>query len=86
MTTTFPTKDAALSHGVSLLRDDKDIQPEELKRLADGSMNQLGYEFPIEIYEVENSKGAIIHLGIEDFRDGFALWLIVPDTPISLRV
>ena len=38
------------------------------------------------LYEVENSKGAIIHLGVEDFRDGFALWLIVPDTPFNTRV
>jgi len=65
---------------------DKDIKPEELKRLADRTMNQLGHEFPIEIYEVENSEGKIAHLGVENFRDGFALWLITPGTPFSIRV
>jgi len=39
-----------------------------------------------EIYEVENSEGKIAHLGVENFRDGFALWLITPGTPFSIRV
>lgn len=86
MTTTFSTKEAALQYGIHCARGKIDIEPGDLKRLEDKIMNQFGHEFPIEVYEVENDKGEKGHLGIEKFRDGFALWLITPGSPFSRRV
>lgn len=40
------------------------------------TMNQFGTEFPIEVYELENSNGVMVKIGVESFRDRFALWLI----------
>ncbi len=86
MTKTFPTKDAALSYGIFCARGYEYITPIKLKRLEDRIMKQFGHVFPIEVYEVENSEGNMTHLGVEKFRDGFALWLMTPGSPLSFRV
>lgn len=86
MTTKFDTREAALNYGILCAQGEQDIRPEDLKRLEDTTMNQFGHTFPIELYEVKNSKGEIGHLGIENFRDGYALWLLTPGSPYSVRV
>ena len=78
MTTTFPSKDAALQMGIYYARGKNDIRPKDLKQLEDITMDQFGHTFPVEVYEVENTKGEKGQLGIENFRDGYALWLISP--------
>lgn len=81
MTSKFPTKEAALHMGIYYARGQNDLEPKDLKRVDDMTINQFGHTFSVEVYEVENSKGKKGQLGIENFRDAYALWLITPEGP-----
>jgi len=39
----------------------------------------------IEVYNIKNSKGVDVKIGVGKFREGFDLWLIDPKTGYALR-
>ena len=83
MTTKFTSVEDALNMGIYYAGSKQSV--DSLKKLEDRTMDQFGYTFNVEVFEVINVHGSPGYLGVEKYRDGFALWLITPEG-ISQRV
>lgn len=81
MTTKFETKEEALKMAILYAGSEETV--EELTHLGSGSISQWGTIIPVDLFEMNGKKGKC-RVGVEIFRDGYALWLITD--AISRRV
>ncbi len=93
MTTTYPTKEAAIQAGGyyatgSMLTTPTRVDDMEMQT-AMTALGAIGTELAeafgdtpkktLEVYEIEGTKG-LATFGVGKFRDGYDLWLIDPES------
>ena len=81
MTTKFRSKEETLKMGIYYAGSKQTVS--DLTNLGVEVMNQWGTAFTVETFGIKGEKGDC-RIGIENFRDGYALWLITD--VISKRV
>jgi hypothetical protein len=76
MTSCYPSKNSALDMALCYAGSKQKHQDLTVKEVR--VINQFGNLIDVEIYEIDGVNGKA-EVGIENFRDGFALWLINPN-------
>ena len=100
MTTTFPTKEAAIKMGVYLSTGSHEgtpteVESQEMESMLSITLGKMGKSIAegfgdsskkkLSIYQIEGKKG-LATFGVGEFRDGWDLWLIEPKSGFMLRV
>ena len=80
MTREYWSKENAIRMGIFFSRGKIDIAIKDLKRVK-GKVAQFGEEIEgSEIYELENSKGETVRIGVSPYRGNkWNLWLITEE-------
>ena len=86
MTREYWSKENAIKMGIFFSRGKIDIAIKDLKKLSDLQVSQLGTLIEgSEIYELENSKGETVRIGVSPYRGNkWNLWLITKEE-LALR-